>query len=151
MWLPVAVVLASYYTTTMSKTAENGFITKASDILKDSPSYSKDNEDTNGNSRRRLESHFDEQEEQGCYHCNDPVSCCEDSLDVSCPNKPLGCEWTGTLTDVVEHMNYECQYLPVSLLLDENVDMPMIIMMRGYKQLKCKNERWYSPVFCTHA
>ena len=47
-------------------------------------------------------------------------------------------------------MYYECKYSPVSLLLDENVEMPMIIMMRGYEQLKCKNESWYSPVFCTH-
>ena len=46
--------------------------------------------------------------------------------------------------------NYECQYSPVGLLLDENVEMPMIIMMRDFEQLKCNNERWYSPVFCTH-
>ena len=51
--------------------------------------------------------------------------------------------WTGSLTDVVEHMNYECQYSPVSLLLDENVEMPMIIMMRDFEQLKRNNERWY--------
>ena len=62
----------------------------------------------------------------------------------------MDCEWTGSLTDVVEHMNYECKYSPVNLLLDENVEMPMIIMMRGYEQLKCNNESWYSPVFCTH-
>ena len=31
------------------------------------------------------------------------------------------CEWTGSLIDVVEHMNYECQYSPVNLPgLEEN-------------------------------
>ena len=41
------------------------------------------------------------------------------------------------------------QMSPVSLLLDKNVEMLMIIMMRDIEQLKCNNERWYSPVFCT--
>ena len=75
----------------------------------------------------------------------------DDVFDVFCPNKNLGCEWTDSLTDidVVEHINCECQYSPVSLLLDGNVEMPMIIMMRDFEQLKYNNESWYSPVFCT--
>ena len=77
-------------------------------------------------------------------------SICKDSRNVYCANKCMGCEWTGNCNDLVEHMNYECQYSPVSLLLDENVEMPMIIMMRGFQQLKLNNERWYSPVFRTH-
>ena len=78
-------------------------------------------------------------------------STCQNGLHVYCPNKRLACEWTGSLTDVVEHMNYECQYSPVSSPLEETVpvEMPMIIMMKEFKQLKCNNERWYSPVFCT--
>ena len=81
---------------------------------------------------------------------NEDESTDNDGLDVHCPNKHLDCAWTGSLTDVVELMQYECQYSPVNLLLDENVKMPMIIMMRDFEQLKCNNERWYSPVFCTH-
>ena len=133
----------------MSKTAEQSFIAKMADIFEDDLSYLKDNKDTNGNSKG-LQSQFDIQGQQDYYYNGDPVSCCEDSLDVYCPNKHMGCEWTGSLTDVVQHMNYECQCSPVSLLLDENVEMPMIIMMRDFEQLKHNSESWYSPVFCTH-
>ena len=134
----------------MSKTAEQSFIAETADIFEDDLSYLKDNKDTNGNSKG-LQSQFDIQGQQDyCHYNGDPVSCCEDGLDVYCPNKHIGCAWTGSLTDVVEHMNYECQYSPVSLLSDESAEMPMIIMMRDFEQLKCNNERWYSPVFCTH-
>ena len=92
----------------------------------------------------------DKQSKQRESFYNEDKSTDNDGLDVHCPNKHLDCEWTGSLTDVIEHLNYECQYSPVSLLLDENVEMPMIIMMRDFEQLKHNNERWYSPVFCTH-
>ena len=92
-------------------------------------------------SRRQCSAQDLEQEE--CFHNSTGST-------SYCPNKHLGCEWTGNLTDVVEHMNCECECSPVSLLLDENVEMPMIIMMRGFEQLKRNNESWYSPVFCTH-
>ena len=87
-------------------------------------------------------------EQRECFYNEEFIS--KDGLNIYCPNKHMGCMWTGSRTDVVEHMNYECQCSPVSLLLDENVEMPMIIMMTGFEQLKCNNERWYSPVFCTH-
>ena len=96
--------------------------------------------------RRRSFRQFSFQEQSEGFHNR----ICKYGLDVYCPNKHLGCEWTGSLTDVVEHMNYECECLPVSLLWDENVEMPMIIMMRDFEQLKHDNESWYSPVFCTH-
>ena len=74
----------------------------------------------------------------------------EESLDVYCPNQQLGCDWVGSLTNVVEHMNYECECLLNYLLLNEEVEMPMIIMMRDFEQLRHNKESWYSPVFCTH-
>ena len=132
----------------MSKGAEKSFdedtanMAEKVESLLDSLPYSV-NSDAVG---RRLKRQFAVQNE-----CNDSKSICKDghSLDVYCPNKLLDCRWTGSLTDVVEHMNYECECSPVSLLLDENVEMPMIIMMRGFEQLKRNNESWYSPVFCT--
>ena len=122
--------------TSMAKGVENHL---------DSPPCSVDN-GASGSGRRRLVRQFSIQEES--FH-NGSKPTCKDGLDVYCPNKHLSCEWTGSLTDVVEHMNYECECSPVSLLLDENVEMPMIIMMRGFEQLKRNNESWYSPVFCT--
>ena len=140
----------------MSKAAEKSFdedttkMAKAVESLLDSPPSSVDS-GVSGNGRRprRLVRQFSIDEQQECFH-NGSKSICKDGLDVYCPNKHLGCEWTGSLTDVVEHMNYECECSPVSLLLDENVEMPMIIMMRGFEQLKRNHESWYSPVFCTH-
>ena len=134
----------------MFRTPENsydeesiGMAEEVKSFLEGSP-YSVDNSTARGSSRRLVrEFTILEQWDQDALICKDP-------LDVHCANKHMGCEWTGSLTDVVEHMNYECQYSPVSLLLDENVEMPMIIMMRDFEQLKCNNERWYSPVFCTH-
>ena len=101
--------------------------------------------DANGGSRRRLERHFSVHK---FYNYEDEF----DDLKVYCANnnKHMRCEWTGSLNDVVEHMNHECHYSPVSLLSEENVEMPMMIMMRGFEQLKHTNARWYSPVFCTH-
>ena len=130
----------------MSKAAEESseevtaVMAEAAENIMDSPSVSVDSEATN--SGNTLERHFSIHK---C--CSEDES---DNLKVYCANKHMGCEWTGNLTDVVEHMNYECQYSPVNLLLDENVEMPMIIMMRDFQQLKHNNERWYSPVFCTH-
>ena len=61
------------------------------------------------------------------------------------------CEWTDSLTNGIKNMNYECQYSPVNLpALEENVEIPMMIMMRGFQQLKCTNTKWHSPVFYTH-
>ena len=61
------------------------------------------------------------------------------------------CEWTDSLTNGVENMNHGCQYSPVNLpALEENVEIPMMIMMRGFQQLKCTNAKWHSPVFYTH-
>ena len=97
-----------------------------------------------GTGRRRLVRQFSVQEQEECFYNSSRL------ITSYCPNKHLGCEWTGNLTHVVEHMNYECECSPVSLLLDENVEMPMIIMMRNFEQLKRNNESWYSPVFCTH-
>ena len=101
--------------------------------------------DASGVRRRRLERHFTVHK---FYNYEDEF----DDLKVCCTNnnKHMRCEWTGSPTDVVEHMNHGCQYSPVSLLLDENVEMPMMIMMRDFEQLKRNNESWYSPVFCTH-
>ena len=108
--------------------------------IMDSPPCSVENETSN--SSKTLERHFSTHKPYGEDETDD--------LKIYCANKHMGCEWTGSLTDVVEHMNYECQYSPVSLLLDDNVEMPMIIMMRDFEQLKHNNEKWYSPVFCTH-
>ena len=113
---------------------------EAEHSIMDSPKWSVDNETSNSN--KTLERHFSIHKCYGEDETND--------LKVYCANMHMGCEWTGNLTDVVEHMNYECQYSPVSLLLDENVEMPMIIMMRDFEQMKRNDERWYSPVFCTH-
>ena len=118
-------------TAVMAETAEN---------IMDSPLLPVASEATN--SGAMLEGHLSTHK---C--CGEDES---DDLKVYCANKHTGCEWTGSLTDVVEHMNYECQYSPVNSLLDENVEMPMIIMMRSFQQLKLNNKRWYSPVFCTH-
>ena len=88
-------------------------------------------------------------------------------LDVFCPNKTLGCSWSGSLANVYEHTNSECQCKRTSLNLnddnslmhssgsygedeDEVVVAPMIIMMSEFEQKKMNNEQWYSPVFCTH-
>ena len=136
----------------MSKAAEKNFdedtsMAKAVENHLDSPPCSVDN-GASGSGRRRLVRQFSIQEQEESFH-NGNKPTCKDGLDVYCPNKHLSCEWTGSLTDVVEHMNYECECSPVSLLLDENVEMPMIIMMRGFEQLKRNNESWYSPVFCT--
>ena len=117
---------------------DTAVIAEAAERIMDSPEGLVDN--TTSNSSKTLERHFSIHK---CYGEDET-----DDLKVYCVNKHMGCEWTGSLTDVVEHMNYKCQYLPASLLLDENVEMPMIIMMRDFKQLKCNNERWYSPVFC---
>ena len=97
--------------------------------------------------RRRLVKQFAVREQEGTLSNN---SANKSGLDVYCPNMHLGCEWTGSLTDVVNHMNHKCEYSPISLLIDENVEMPMIIMMRDFEQLKHSKQSWYSPVFCTH-
>ena len=85
-------------------------------------------------------------------------------LDVFCPNKNLGCTWSGSLANVYTHTNSECQCKINLLNLDDNSPMhssgsygedeivvaPMIIMMSDFEQNKINNEQWYSPVFCTH-
>ena len=138
-------------TITMSKAAGKNFdedatkMAKSVESLLDSPPSSVGS-GASGSGRRRLVRQF-------CFHGDEESlhkETCKDKLDVYCPNKYLGCEWSGSLTDVVEHMNYECECSPVSLPLDENVEMPMIIMMRGFEQVKRNNESWYSSVFCTH-
>ena len=93
-----------------------------------------------GGGKRRLERHFSVHK---FYNNADEF----DGLKIYCANKHMHCEWTGSITDVVEHMNHGCQYSTDNL---ENVEMPMMIMMRGFEQLKHNNARWYSPVFCTH-
>ena len=81
-------------------------IARKTDIFEDDLSYLKDNMDINGNSKG-LQPQFDIQGQQDYYYDGHPVSCCEDGLDIYCPNKHMGCEWTGSLTDVVEHTNYQ--------------------------------------------
>ena len=93
-----------------------------------------------GGGKRMLERHFSVHK---FYNNADEF----DGLKIYCANKHMRCEWTGSITDVVEHMNHRCQYSTDNL---ENVEMPMMIMMRGFEQLKDTNARWYSPVFCTH-
>ncbi|XP_065911208.1 uncharacterized protein [Dysidea avara] len=90
-------------------------------------------------------------------------------LDVFCPNKNLGCSWSGNLSNVYKHTNSECKCKRTSLSSDDDSDSnsvhssgsmdedenevvvaPMIIMMSEFEQKKMNNEQWYSPVFCTH-
>ena len=119
---------------------DTAVMAETEESIMDSPPCSVENETSN--SSKTLERHFSTHKSYGEDETDD--------LKIYCANKHMGCEWTGSLTDVVEHMNYECQYSPVSLLLDDNVKMPIIIMMRDFEQLKRNNEKWYSPVFCTH-
>ena len=84
-----------------------------------------------------------------CVASEDDVSAStERNMDIFCPNLDLGCEWSGSLSDVVVHTN-ECLHKSC-LETNEIVATPMIIMMSEFEQKKMNNEQWYSPVFCTH-
>ena len=106
------------------------YMAEAVENLQDSPVDS----GASGNGRRRLGTKFDIQKQEEISFDDTSETSCEDGVDVYCPNQHLGCEWSGSLTNVVEHMNYDCQYSPVASLLDENIEMPMIIMMRDFEQ-----------------
>ena len=71
----------------------------------------------------------------------------DDCIVLCCPNKEHGCKWTGTLTNAVDHMKFNCSY-KISSNKDSS-KMPVVLTMTGFKQLKRNNESWYSPVFCT--
>ena len=73
----------------------------------------------------------------------------QSSIDVLCPNIDSGCEWSGSLCNIVDHTN-KCLYKSSPNSTSEAVVVPMIIMMSEFEQKKMNNEQWYSPVFCTH-
>ena len=71
-----------------------------------------------------------------------------DCIVLCCPNKHHGCDWTGTLTNAVDHVRHDCLYKITSLHKDNTI--PVILTMTGFEAKRSNNERWYSPVFCTH-
>ena len=71
-----------------------------------------------------------------------------DCIILCCPNKHHGCDWTGTLTNAIDHVRYDC--LHKITLLHKDHTMPVILTMTGFEAKRSNNERWYSPVFCTH-
>ena len=72
----------------------------------------------------------------------------DDCIVLCCPNKHHGCDWTGTLTNAVDHIKYNCSYKIPSLNKDNT--MPVILTMTGFEHKRTNNESWYSPVFCSH-
>ena len=79
----------------------------------------------------------------GVKHADDCIN-----IVLCCPNKLHGCKWTGTLSNAVVHIKYNCSYKISSS--DNDSTTPVVLTMTGFKQLKHNNESWYSPVFCTH-
>ena len=70
-------------------------------------------------------------------------------------NESLENGWNGSQTNgTVYHTRQLTGTLrtpaTVTARYDQEVTMPVIVMMSNFEQLKRNNERWYSPVFCTH-
>ena len=68
----------------------------------------------------------------------------DDSIVLCCPNKHQGCKWTGTLTNAVDHIKYNCSHKI------KDSAMPVVLTMTGFEHRRINKESWYSPVFCTH-
>ena len=72
-------------------------------------------------------------------------------------DKSLENEWNGSQTNGTFYHTRPltqgtalCTPAAAAARYDQEVTMPVIVMMSDFEQLKRNNERWYSPVFCTH-
>ena len=53
-----------------------------------------------------------------------------DGIVLCCPNKHHGCDWTGSLTNAIDHIRYDCLFKITSLNQDHT--MPVILTMTAW-------------------
>ena len=97
-------------------------------------------------------------------------------VEVFCPNMHLGCQWSGSLGDMVihtasdcsfteticslcrsslprnmmdNHIKSDCSLMPLSRDNKEMSVMPVLVMMQDFEEKRMNNERWCSPVLLT--